>query len=49
MPGLNHTTQFKLYANGLGTNVSVLELFETMNKKIPVFSRKIRVLEWVCK
>lgn len=41
MPGLNHTSQFKLYANGLGTNWSVLELFETLKeKKIPFFQGK---------
>lgn len=33
MPGLNHRSQFKLYANGLGTNWSVLELFETLKEK----------------
>lgn len=40
MPGLNHTSPFKLYANRLGTNLSVLALFETLKKKFPCFQER---------
>lgn len=48
MPRLNYTSQFKLYANVLWTNLSVLEVFEILKKNSQVFKKK-KVLEWVSK